>query len=321
MATYLERYLAGEHERVWDELIALGSSVREEPVYSDALAVAYELMWRVRRNLETLIPRLVGIGYEFGYGWAQPARDSPYDWRARKAYSDMVWRFHHGAPLLSTAPDVEAQLADQRARYAHLLELDAPRIILDNEERMIAELDAQPRQAALVDELERLAPVPLNLSLRAWFEVVDSVNFVGVHPAWLRLLIESGQVSEEELVQGYDPEAGGHPFSQLEPLHITSLSHVTQLCRESVDLGLSNGMTLDLIYPGVSTYVEMGNGYEYRVELGSTADAVVKYEPVDISFVGYLRRSLRWGGFPGWQRLPVKPERDLATLTSGQIPF
>jgi hypothetical protein len=37
---YLERYMAGEYERVWDELVALGAEVREEPLYSDALAVA-----------------------------------------------------------------------------------------------------------------------------------------------------------------------------------------------------------------------------------------------------------------------------------------
>jgi len=36
--SYLERYLAGEHEQVWAELVALGPAVREEPVYSDALA-------------------------------------------------------------------------------------------------------------------------------------------------------------------------------------------------------------------------------------------------------------------------------------------
>jgi hypothetical protein len=40
--TYLERYLAGEHEPVWAELQALGAAVRAEPLYSDALAVAHD---------------------------------------------------------------------------------------------------------------------------------------------------------------------------------------------------------------------------------------------------------------------------------------
>jgi hypothetical protein len=54
---YLERYLVGEHEQVWAELVALGEAVRDEPVYSDALVVARETMRRARWNIETLIPR------------------------------------------------------------------------------------------------------------------------------------------------------------------------------------------------------------------------------------------------------------------------
>jgi len=55
MATYLERYLNGEYEQVWSELIALGEQVRQEPIYSDAYAVAEEAMRRVRVNIELLV--------------------------------------------------------------------------------------------------------------------------------------------------------------------------------------------------------------------------------------------------------------------------
>jgi hypothetical protein len=65
--TYLERYLAGEHEQVWADLLALGDRVRQEPLYADALAVARETMRRVRHNIEVLIPRLTAWGYHFGY--------------------------------------------------------------------------------------------------------------------------------------------------------------------------------------------------------------------------------------------------------------
>jgi hypothetical protein len=67
--TYLERYLRGEHKRVWDELVAFGAAVREEPLYSDAVALAHETMRRVRHNIETLVPRLATLGYVFGYRW------------------------------------------------------------------------------------------------------------------------------------------------------------------------------------------------------------------------------------------------------------
>jgi hypothetical protein len=72
VSSFLERYKRGEHEQVWAELVALGAAVREEPVYADALAVAHEMMRRARHNIEQLIPRLVAVGYQFGYGWVQP---------------------------------------------------------------------------------------------------------------------------------------------------------------------------------------------------------------------------------------------------------
>jgi len=64
---YLERYLAGEHAAVWDELLALGADVRKEPVYSDARAVARETMTRVRHNVELLATRLRELGFRFAY--------------------------------------------------------------------------------------------------------------------------------------------------------------------------------------------------------------------------------------------------------------
>lgn len=67
--TYLERYLAGEYEQVWDELLGLGAAVRTPPRYHDAHAVAREAVLRVRHNIEALIPRLEAVGYQFGYGW------------------------------------------------------------------------------------------------------------------------------------------------------------------------------------------------------------------------------------------------------------
>src|SRR5258708_6983758 len=67
MSSFLERYERGEHERVWDELLALGAAVWEGPLYADALAVARETMRRVRHNVELLVPRLRSLGFAFGY--------------------------------------------------------------------------------------------------------------------------------------------------------------------------------------------------------------------------------------------------------------
>ena len=66
MGQYLERFLTGECQPVWDELLAQGAAIRQEPLESLAWAVAQETMRRVRHNIELLIPRLRALGYRFG---------------------------------------------------------------------------------------------------------------------------------------------------------------------------------------------------------------------------------------------------------------
>lgn len=76
--SYLSRYKAGEYEQVWREIWPkYWKEVEQEPFHSDALAVAREMMSRVLRNLEILIPRLKTIGYEVGYSWVLDAENEP----------------------------------------------------------------------------------------------------------------------------------------------------------------------------------------------------------------------------------------------------
>src|SRR5690349_14807254 len=72
MPSYLERYWAGQHEQVWDELRALGPIPRDTPLHGEALAVARETMRRVRLNIRTVIERLQALGYMFGYEQRDP---------------------------------------------------------------------------------------------------------------------------------------------------------------------------------------------------------------------------------------------------------
>jgi len=62
---YLDRYLAGEHKQVWDELIALGSDVRKPRHLEAAKQVAQETMRRVAANVDALVERLLSIDYIF----------------------------------------------------------------------------------------------------------------------------------------------------------------------------------------------------------------------------------------------------------------
>jgi hypothetical protein len=83
MTRFLDRYMHGECEQVWEELVALGDHVRaEESLHADALAVARETMRRARANIEVLISRLQRLGYVFGYDWVDAserdfAKDQP----------------------------------------------------------------------------------------------------------------------------------------------------------------------------------------------------------------------------------------------------
>ncbi|MBZ9750157.1 hypothetical protein K7W42_04690 [Deinococcus sp. HMF7604] len=66
MATFLERYLAGEYEQVWAELVEMGPEVRHPSILPEAAAVARETMRRARANIQTLLPQLRALGYRFG---------------------------------------------------------------------------------------------------------------------------------------------------------------------------------------------------------------------------------------------------------------
>lgn len=65
MTTFSERYRKGERSQVWRDLVALGSAVREEPLYSDARLVAQMMMRRARYNMERIVARLHQLQYRF----------------------------------------------------------------------------------------------------------------------------------------------------------------------------------------------------------------------------------------------------------------
>ena len=334
MSSYYERYLHGEHIAVWDELTQLGEAAFTEPLYADALAVARETMQRVRTNLERLIPRLAAIGYQFGYGWVQPLAKEPFDWRLRQTYRGLLNHAKLQPPILTIGGDVEEQLADQRARMQRLRELDAPAVIMQNEERILAELEARPRPAAQLRELEDHVGI-LPLSVRAWYEVGGGVNLVGVHPGWVQLIAEAGLVEATFWERGFwelggghaafDPEAGRHPMLQLEPLLINALGGHGPFGTDVLfSHPVADGRYSLALMPNMqNAYLEQAqDGFEFAIEVPcACADAPLLYERHETTFVNYLRICLRWAGFPGWERLPVRPERDITLLTEGLVPF
>jgi hypothetical protein len=273
--TYLERYLAGEYEPVWDELQALGAAVREEPLYGDAMAVARETMWRVRHNIEMLIPRLAALGYEFGYGWVQ-GRDFP------AGSPDPVFTAPH--------PDVA---------------------------RTIVTLE------------DRAGTLPL--SLRAFYEVVGSVNFVGSPAeAWKDWRAVSDDIdalyvySAEVALEGAEAWQERYDCLHRQGAQILPNTDEEDLCDSRAYHALPRECWLVPISPDEWHKYDVSGCGAYEIATPNlAADARLLTERHRTTFVNYLRICFRWAGFPKLERVPGAPDvvSALSALTRDLLPL
>jgi hypothetical protein len=102
--TFLDRYLAGQHEVVWQELQAYGGEVMTQPLFEDAWAVARETMRRIRYNLFDLaVPRLRNLGYNFGYELVKPPDNNLGALEQFASAQEWIG----GQPPLHTPPEVD----------------------------------------------------------------------------------------------------------------------------------------------------------------------------------------------------------------------
>lgn len=272
--TYLERYLAGEYQAVWAELQALGATVREESLYSDALDVARETMRRVRHNIEILIPRLEALGYEFGYHWAKG--------------SD----FPAGTPDRVCVPP-------------------------------------QPDVARTIAELEDRAGA-LPLSLRAFYEVVGSVNFVGSPPdAWKDWRAVSDEIdalyvySAEVALEGAEAWRERYDYFRKGEWSPPGTDE-EDLCDSRAYYALPRECWLVPIAPDEWHKYNISGCGAYEIATPSlAADARLLTERHRTTFVNYLRICFRWAGFPKLQQIPEAPDgvSALSALTRDLLPL
>ncbi|HEX6797035.1 MAG TPA: hypothetical protein VF116_04885 [Ktedonobacterales bacterium] len=269
---YLDRYRAGEHEQVWAELVALGASVRDEPLYSNALAVAHETMRRARHNIEVLIPRLRELGYRFGYEGI---------WQGEGEYDPPVFT--------PPAPGVDAIIAAAERRCG-----------------------------------------ALPLSLRAFYEVVGSVNFVGTPPErWgfqgddrytLDPLYVHGAYAARDGAPAWEDVYGGTTDDEWD---LQSLDEEDP-CDGCAYHALPHGCFLVPIAPDECFKYGFSGCGNYEIAIPNVAaDARLLTESHRTTFVNYLRICFRWGGLPGFERTPTPhpPLPDLAYLTEGLLPL
>jgi hypothetical protein len=161
-AGFLQRYLAGDHEQVWADLVALGADARKPRHADEAVEVARETMRRVEANVRTLVSRLRLLDYRFK--------------------TKGMWLDEAGARTEAILRAAEAMgqtgPAHERLRQSHERHKQE-RKLADYEVR--AHVPPPPNTPELLEELDKQAgPVPL--SLRAFYEIVGEVDLIGHHP-------------------------------------------------------------------------------------------------------------------------------------------
>jgi hypothetical protein len=349
MPTFLERYQAGDYVRVWADLEALGDSVRQDRYLVDAQAVANETMKRVRHNAEVVVARLESIGYQFESN-AETIGDMFEGMRRSMEQTDRYAEFVRQNPSTPDPnfPEFHAALEPlRRQNEALAAQRQAAREMLNAAQAQVRERGREsskpraiqgpsPTVAEELAEIEEWAGSPLPLSLRAWCEIVGSVSLVGTHPAL------SFQAKPQTPGMFINPDfhrdaagevarlraAGVKATTVLEtppqppladPLEITCTIDQQEPYDADEDEGFGQRLILgrdDELKAGISG---LGDLYSIKIP-NSGADA--RFEDWHrTSFVSYLRIAFEWGGFPGWERYSKRPEKDLAYLREGLLPF
>jgi hypothetical protein len=169
---YLQRYLNGEREQVWNELIALGDQVREEPIYSDAKAVARETMTRARKNIELLYERLRAVGYQFDAD-AKPSEENPL----QNLLGSLDTQRKNDPLINSIFGSIFNNMQNAFSQLEHLSLSQPSSPPIEYKPYM----PPMPDITQKLDEFEaKVGNLPL--SLRAWCELVGQVDFIGEHP-------------------------------------------------------------------------------------------------------------------------------------------
>jgi hypothetical protein len=282
MPTYLSRYHDGEHLQVWEELRALGPLPRDSALRTEALEVARATMRRVRRNLLTLIERLQTLGYVFGYEQRDP-------------------RF-----VSIPTPELLAEVAP---------------FLRETMRRPPVYQDPPTDIHTLVDTLDaQLGPLPL--SLYAWYETIGAVNFAGsfpvadpLDPEYFNDLYQYRMAHVRQGMRGYQ-----RPAHDLEPLWVRPIAYyilaLMPYWRPSEGGGEFPFAPSEAERQGFSGT----SGATYLHVPSLEADSILWGAHPEEPFVAYLRRVIRWGGFPGLERRTRQPTRELALLTDGLLP-
>jgi hypothetical protein len=338
MPTFHDRYTAGEHERVWAELVALGEAVRHEPVYTDAVAVARETMRRAQANVETLIDRLHSLGYRFDM--EQSVAQESVDRMAAVAHQiDLLRAVARGSiadRMMSLIDHVKTSGLPQQAIERMKASAAKPAAIHPLEDSSVYSRATEESAEGIADA-ERCLRGPLPIALRAWYETFEHVSFLGSHPElnptrprnaqpmmYVAPPMLQGAVGQQarQLAEsvgfrltGEAPAASRDEDALPDPLVIAPLEEVLGEAWED-----DRGGDSHIISPDDLQKAHI-SGDMYYVDLPDNKADVVFQDWKNDYFVAYLRRVFAWGGFPGWERHANPPIKLIKELTRDLLPL
>jgi hypothetical protein len=359
MATYYERYINGEYEQVWNELIALGDKVREEPVYSDARKVALETMQRAKRNIEKLYDRLQQLGYAFEIEKSKPI-GNPLQDLGQQLSNDPLLKNVFGS-LANGLQSLQSIFGSMGSTPQH-----PPRVW---RAYMPPEDDIEEK----LQEFEREIGL-LPLSVRAWCEVVGSVDFVGDYPGLASYTRNSSPISDirgmmrqmladnphvTENMDDVDEETYNEYLDSINSPF--PLKDMGRLIREEMQAAkntppeepkeiwwTTDPLALDFRIDVEEAQVEIEEQAEQIEDMeagtfelivapdihhkanfsGSTYDVILPdskadtmLHGTDMYFVAYLRKSFEWAGFPGLEDYDERDNQLLDMLKDGLEPL
>ena len=285
---FFDRYLAGEHRQVWEELVTLGAGVREDPHAADALAVAYETMRHVDANVRTLVQRLQTMKYVFTTDLGSSGSPTVQMGADRIALDDFV-RNAGSMP----------QLGGLLGRMAKAVEMLAGAAKGSAKSGRAAVTPHVPPGAGVRKEIAAFEKEvgALPLSLRAFYEVVGEVNLIGHHPS---LAPRDGQIAPDPLVvYGFDEGA-------------------VEYDEDDDDGETPSAIT---IAPDDLHKADTSGGDPYEMAIPDPrADGELLNERHNLFFVDYLRLCFSFGGFPGYDGVDRVPD-EIATLSAGLVEF
>src|ERR1700733_9551302 len=297
-------------------------------------------MSRARQNVETLITRLDGIGYEF---------------LTRQRSLQMITAHLEGLQEFA-AKQLEAVRTNQLPGYESLEALQ-PSFIKNQFLPAAEQIANSPRMQDLIkhiragasaassansledvsiytragkrdaefEDVERALGGPLPISLRAWSEAVSNVSFVGSHPILNpstmmgfgagALYIKQDVAQIEQAGSSVTTEWPAPNVDETALPDPLVLNDVVAAVRDSGDPDLWDG-DIFLIAPDIGRAC---TGASIRVP-DKSADVVFGDWKKGF-FVEYLRRAFAWSGFPGWERHPNPPMDLIRELTHGLQPI